>query len=328
MNPMLALPDPFGGEQAMLSQAAAGGVSTVRLEIELRYVFPTPDGTPDWSALNQYLSLARTYHLRVLGVVDNLPTYLVVCPPGTTLVVSHRCPVGNMPLWTKEVGEIAAHTRGTISAFEIINEPNGQWGFIGSPRQYAAMLSTAYHAIHTANPGAQVVLGGLALGGKRQVGATNWINQVLATPGVAPLHSFDIANIHVRQNANAIGGVVCTWRRYFARRGFQGPLWVTELGYPANPEYQDDPSYRGGPQAQAAYLRAAITNVVEAGASKVFVTERDLQSGRWASEGVLQSPNPLTADPPIVRRPSFYTVRQLSRQHWPAAASRAACPAG
>jgi hypothetical protein len=325
MNPMLTLAGPFGAEQAMLSQAAAGGASTVRLDIELTRVFPGAP-QPDWASLNQYISLARTYHLRVLGLLDTLPAYMVVCPPGTPQNIVPRCPVSNMSLWAQEVGEIAAHTRGTINEFEILNEPNGQWSFIGSPQQYAAMLSAAYRAIHGANPVAQVLLGGVALGGHRQLGATSWMDQVLTTPGADALHSFDIANIHVRATAKRVGGIVCGWRQYFASRGFRGPVWVTETGYPANPAYPNDPAYTGGAASQAAFLRAAITNMVGAGAGKVFVTERDLSIGRWESEGLLQSPDPLPANPSVVRRPSFYTIKQLAKKHWPSAARTAGCP--
>lgn len=327
MNPMLYLPDPFGAEQAMLAQAAAGGASTVRLDIELTRVFPGRD-QPDWSALDQYITLARTYHLRVLGLLGTLPAYMVSCPPGTPQNVLPRCPASDMSLWAREVGEIASHTRGTIDEFEIVNEPNGRWSFVGSPQQYAAMLSAAYRAIHAANPAAQVLLGGLALGGHRQLGATAWMDQMLATPGVDALHSFDIANIHVRAPAGRVGGIVCGWRRYFASQGFRGPLWVTETGYPANPAYQTDPAYRMGAASQAAFLRTAITNMVEAGAANVFVTERDLSIGRWASEGLLQSPDPLPANPSVVRRPSFYAVRQLARRRWPKPARTAGCPGG
>ena len=35
---------------------------------------------------------------------------------------------------------IAAHTRVIIDHFEIINEPDGRWAFLGSPQQYARVL--------------------------------------------------------------------------------------------------------------------------------------------------------------------------------------------
>ena len=47
----------------------------------------------------------------------------------------------------------------------------------------------------------------------------------------------------------------------------------------------------------------------------VFVTERDTQTGPYASEGILQSADPLTANPQYTRRPSYYAVQTLIRQY-------------
>jgi hypothetical protein len=49
-----------------------------------------------------------------------------------------------------------------------------------------------------------------------------------------------------------------------------------------------------------------------AGARRVFVTERDSLTGPYASEGVLQSTDPLTANPVYALRSSFYAVRTLA----------------
>lgn len=43
-------------------------------------------------------------------------------------------------LWGRDAGMIAAHTRVIIDHFEIINEPDGRWAFLGSPQQYARVL--------------------------------------------------------------------------------------------------------------------------------------------------------------------------------------------
>ena len=59
-------------------------------------------------------------------------------------------------------------------------------------------------------------------------------------------------------------------------------------------------------------MTTAIPPMLGAGAAIVFVTERDNLTGPYASEGVLQSVNPLTADPWYTRRPSFYAVRALA----------------
>jgi hypothetical protein len=91
-------------------------------------------------------------------------------------------------------------------------------------------------------------------------------------------------------------------------------MWVTETGYPADLAYQTDPGYRNGATSQAKWMTRVIPAMLSAGAAMVFVTERDSMTGRFASEGILQSADPLTADPHYSLRPSFHAVQALVRQ--------------
>ncbi len=318
VHSMLFLTHPFSAKQAMFEEAAAVGASTIRLDIELSGVFTSPTGPPDWSGVDQYMWLAALYHLRVLADLIAPPSYEVDCPPGTLAAATDTCPPSDPSRWGRQAGIIAAHTRGVIDDFEIVNEPDGHWAFLGTPQQYAAMLQDSYDAIHAANPDARVALGGLMNIG---TAGQDWMNAMLATPGTDVLHKFDIANIHVRTPPAETTAVVSSWRRYFSERGFKGPLWVTETGYPADPTQQTDPGYQDGPAAQARYLATAIPDMIKAGASKVFVTERDTLTGPYASEGFLQTPDPLPAYPTYTRRPSFYTIQQLAQENWQTASS-------
>ena len=51
---------------------------------------------------------------------------------GGSFADSYRCPPSDVALWARYVGAIAAHTRGVIDEFEIVNEPDGRWAFLGS----------------------------------------------------------------------------------------------------------------------------------------------------------------------------------------------------
>jgi hypothetical protein len=323
VHSMLYLDDPFSAKEAMFKEAAAVGASTIRLDISLSGVFPDPSGPPDWSGVDQYMLLARRYHLRVLADLLATPGYMADCATAEQAALSYRCPPTTATAWGHDAGMIAAHTRGVIDDFEIINEPDGGWAFYGTPEQYAQILSASYEAIHAADPTAQVALGGLM-----KIGSRSWIDAMLATPGADAIHRFDIANIHVRTSAAEAGATVLEWRRYFAHKGFTGPLWVTETGYPADPAYQLDPAYQGGAPAQVRWVTAVIPAMICAGAAKVFLTERDSQTGRFASEGLLRSSDPLTANPAYTRRPSFYAIRALAHaeSHQPSA-TPAACTA-
>jgi hypothetical protein len=308
VHSMLYSDHPFTAKAAMFREAAAVGASTIRLDISMSGVFPTPFGAPDWTGVDEYMTLARRYHLRVLADLLATPWYEQDCPPNVDPDLTYRCPPSNPALWGKQAGLIAAHTRGVIDDFEIINEPDGGWAFYGSPRQYAPILAAADRAIHAADPAARVALGGLM-----NISAKAWIDTVLATLGATATRDFDIANIHIRTPAGLTGRIVRRWRRYFASRGFTGPLWVTETGYPADPTWQTEAGYRDGPLAQARWIGAAVPGMICAGASMVFLTERDSLSGPYASEGFLKVTDPLPAFPTYVRRPSFDTIRRLAR---------------
>jgi hypothetical protein len=337
---MLYLNTPFSAMRAMFEQAAAMGASWIRLDIELTGVFPgaqpprgrsamsrvltwsplqgfhqrqDPLGHPDWGGVDEYMRLARRYHLHVLAVLTTTPPYMAACPAGTPPRASYRCPPKDPGEWARAAGEIAAHTRPVIDDFEILNEPDGRWSFLGSPHQYAALLSDSYKAIHAADPSARVALGGLMHIGPRGVG---WMNEMLATGGTDAVDRFDISNIHLRVPPPQVAGAVCQWRTYFASKGFRGPLWVTETGYPAEPSKQTVPGYRDGPPAQARWLSAVIPAMLADGVAKIFVTERDWGRGRFASEGVLHTPNPLLSFPQVKRLPGFYAVRGLDRGAW------------
>ena len=309
IHSMLYLDHPFSAKDAMFREAAAVGAGEIRLDIAVANVFPVADGPPDWSGVDQYVQLARRYHVAVLANLLATPWYLAACPAGTAFGDTYRCAASDPARWARQAAAIAVHTRGVIDDFEIINEPDGTWAFLGSPDQYAAMLAAATTAIHAANPRARVAAGGLMNAGAN---GRRWMDAMLASLGPRATRAFDIANIHIRGRAVNTARVVGRWRHYFARAGFKGPVWVTEAGYPADPTWQTDPAYRGGPNAQARYLKAAIPAMVRAGAAKVFITERDALSGQFESEGILDTSDPLQANPAYSRRPSFYVVRALA----------------
>ena len=87
------------------------------------------------------------------------------------------------------------------------------------------------------------------------------------------------------------------WRAFFARHGVQAPLRVTEHGYPSAPRSE---------HPQAAYLARSIPALIETGAARVFVTERDNLGGSFASEGLLGGTvaDPPVADPVVRRKPA------------------------
>ena len=167
------------------------------------------------------------------------------------------------------------------------------------------MLSAAHDGIKARVPDARIVFGGL-----QSPRDPAWLERVLATPGADAIHKFDVANVHLRGPVEPVVNRYREFRAWLAARGFSGPLWVTEHGYPADPAYQDDPGFIGGDAAQAGYLTQSLVDLGEAGAEQVFVTLRDNLDGAYASEGLVHIEG--GADTPAARRASFTAVRRLT----------------
>jgi hypothetical protein len=299
---------PPAMKERLFAEAAASGAEFIRVDVELAGIFGGGPDRPDWAALDGVIELAGRHDLEVLGVILGTPGWLSSCPErGAEAAL---CPPRDPAEFGRLAGDVAAHAQGSIRHWEILNEPDARWAFKGSAEDYARMLSAAYDAIHARVPGARVVLGGVERPRERK-----WTERMLATPGADAARKFDIAALHLRlrlRNVLAdLPAYLRSYRELLAARGFRGPVWVTEHGYPADPAFQWDPAYRGGDAAQAAFLRDSIPALTAAGADQVFVTLRDNLWGEYLSEGLVHIDE---ADPsyPAARRPAFETVLDQS----------------
>lgn len=273
-------------KERIFSEAKELGASRIRVDVELEGIFGGASA-PDWSGLDEVIELSEKYDLPVLGILIVPRTYADADEFGTRSAA------------------IAERAEATIRDWEVLNEPDGDWAWNGTPEEYAAMLSAAHDGIKASVPGARIVFGGLM-----RPNQTRWLERVLATPGADALRKFDVANVHLRGPADAVVRRYTEFRSWLAARGFTGPVWVTEHGYPADPAFQVDGAFAGGAPGQAAYLTQTLVGLGEAGAEQVFVTLRDNLEGEYASEGVTH-----IAGPPAhaaTRRESFAAVSRLA----------------
>jgi hypothetical protein len=307
---MLQLNDPVAFMQAMFAQAAGMHASSIRLDIAPSLVFSSPGAQPDFSGLDEVMALAQQYDLQVVGDLYTIPWWISDCQSPTNLSGMTICGTNDLGEYGSMISQIVAHADPVIRYWEIWNEPDDSQYFTGTPQQYAQMLRTAHDAIKAIDSRASVLLGGMS-----STAAMNWLTQVFAAPGADAAGAFDIANIHERGWLDGLAGDVAAWSRFLAGYGFNGPLWVTEHGYPSDPAYQYDPSFALGQPSQAAFLTASIPTLIDAGASEVFVAERDNLSGQFASEGVLGGDvsDPPVADPQVIEKPAYAAVAMLAQ---------------
>jgi hypothetical protein len=301
---------PPAMKERIFAEASASGAEFVRVDVELNGIFEAAGDRerPDWRALDELTRLASRHDVKLLGVVLGMPTWLSACPERGRQAT--LCAARDPAEFGRLAAEVAAHARGSIEHWEILNEPDARWAFKGEPEDYARMLSAAYDAIEARAPEAQVVMGGVERPWERA-----WIERVLATPGADAARKFDIAAVHLRLRVPGavtdLARPLLGWRELLARHGFTGPVWVTEHGYPADPAVQRDPAHRGGEAEQAAFLRESLPLLAEAGAAQVFVTLRDNLWGEYLSEGLVHI-DESRPDYPAARRPAFAAVRKLA----------------
>ena len=306
---MLQLNDPPSFMNTMFARAAAMHVSALRLDVAPSLIYTDPSAPPDFTGLDEVISLSRTYHLQLVADLMTVPWWMAACPASTNLAQVSRCGTDDLADYRAIVTQIVAHADPTIRDWEIWNEPDQPAFFAGTPQQYAEMLRAAHDAIKGVDSQANVLLGGIS-----SIYGASWLAQVFSTPGVDAVHAFDIANVHERGRLDSLAGDLASWRHSLAAAGFTGPLWVTEHGYPSDPAFQYDPAYSAGPSSQAAYLAASVVTLIDAGASKVFVTERDNLGGQYASEGVVGGNvlDPPVEDPEVTQKPAYDAIRTIA----------------
>src|SRR5215211_5361868 len=295
------LPQAF--KERIFQESAALGATYIRASVEMSTIFTTPDGPPDWRGLDEVIALSRRYHVRVLGILLETPTWLSTCP---TAAQPGHCPPRDLGAYGALAGRIAAHARGVIGHWQILNEPWHSERFTGTPEDYGRLLSVSNDSIKRAAPEDLVVIGNTYV----SVFDRAWSRRVFATAGAR--RKYDIGAVDLRRGLSYVAGGLRAWRRFLAGEGFRGPVWVTEHGYPADQVFQDDPSLADGDAAQARYLRRSLRDLDAAGAAEVFVTLRHRSSDMWVSEGIIDFGDPPTY--PAIRKPAFYTVRSWAAE--------------
>jgi hypothetical protein len=304
---MVYLDSPPSFKEAMFAQAADLGASAIRVDVDVSEIV-RPDGSRWWDGLDEDIALARKYRLEVMGVLIGTPSGLAKCDASVPAFFRFRCVASDERRYAAYVGEIVRRARGAIDDWQVLSEPDNPLMFHGTNAQYARRLVLCSAAIRRANPAARVVLADLASTGRRE-----YMAALLKRRGVVA--SFDVAALSLRGSVRTVVAAVPKWRTRLRARGFRGPIWVSEHGYPADPAYQWDPAYRGGEAQQAAYLAASLPALLHGGAARVFVSLRDSRGGPWASEGLLTGGvlDPPQPDPVVVRRPSALVFQRLAR---------------
>ena len=139
---------------------------------------------------------------------------------------------------------MAAHAKGTIVGYEILNEPNlpFEWGGPPNPAAYAAMVKAAYKGVKKSDPAALVIAGGLspATGGAGgTIEDTDFLRGMYAagvkgSMDAVAVHNYG-GNYEPERDPGDCG--ICfrraeIYRQVMVEQGDAAtPIWATEFGW-------------------------------------------------------------------------------------------------
>lgn len=292
--------------EALFRAASEARLRYLRMDFAVGIVFGRD--RPDFSAVERVNALAVRYRLRVVGTITDTPWHIAECPPGgpgpRTCAPSRQ----HERTWRDMVSEVVRHAP-AIRHWELGNEPDNGFGFAGAPADYARWATLAVQGIRAAQPAARIIVGGFSHLDRSYIAA------VLHDPSNPLVEQIDIANLHLRGPMKGMHAAVRRARAFYRRRGFSGPLWVTETGYPSLRRHQHDPKLTGGARDQARWITRAARDMIHAGADAVFVAFRDSPEfgagSGFASEGVVRWPQ-LTPDGRPYPKRAYRALRALA----------------
>jgi hypothetical protein len=244
-----AAPPEFFGvapDQTVSNEVAAGmadaGVGTLRFGIWWSNAQPTPLGRYDWTESDASVGNAARNGMSALPYLVGSPAWAtgeMNDPPvdsdaeragwrAFVLAAVRRYGAGGS-FWL-EHPEIPARP---ITAWEVWNEENspGFWGETRtpSPREYGVVLRLASSAVGEADPTAEVIVGGLNIGGG--INPRRFLDRLYERPG-GP-QSFDGVALHPYA-ASPLDSLrqLEAGRAVMVKHGDEdGSVWVTEIGW-------------------------------------------------------------------------------------------------
>ncbi len=292
----LALPHGFWGvsPQATLSaeqfqRLHRGGVESVRIPVSWAAVEPSRGGAPDFSGIDPLVAGAAAAGIEVLPFAYDAPTWAVrrAVVPGShgltkapltlpvksglqrsswakflKLLVGRYGPKGSF--WAENPGL----PKRPIRIWQIWNEPNFKYFVVRpNPADYGKLLKISYAAIHGADPGAKLILGGMFAEPRearykrkppQAYFATDFLDKLYrSTPGINGMFA-GVALHPYTAEYKQLTPVIEAFRRVLAEHHDAGKqLWITEIGWSSEPISRRD-SFAKGPSGQVAQLKGAF----------------------------------------------------------------------
>lgn len=243
--------------ETMMAEMAALGARWVRIELHAEYDTAPGPGWIDWNKHDWYLfDLAPRYGMKVLAVLGS--GILADVDESYRFRTINESPDRDgrnryTRAFVERTKEIVGRYGGALGAVELLNEPNanellqeetGQREHAVRPEIYGRLAVDVYETVKQISPTTRVVAGSL-LFDRHQDGDRHldWWRAVYESPAVREYRArtgrypWDAVSIHPYFLPDA-GSVLAAVRELRANQlayGDTTPIWVTEVGMPADP---------------------------------------------------------------------------------------------
>lgn len=230
------------------------------------------EGRFDWTATDRLVGALADRKVNVLGII----AYSANWATPTKEDDAQSSPVSfyqpDAAKYAAFVKALVTRYRGSVHYWEVWNEPDNSlfWKPAPDPKAYADLLKVAYRAIKEADPTAKVLTGGVSgnavpfLEAMIEAGAGDSFDILALHPYAVPLNPAQ-GRVESRPEVHKMVDVELTkYRALLDRRGYNRPLWVTEIGWPAGDWGLNEAD-------QADYLAQAYAQMLASGlAQRIF----------------------------------------------------------
>lgn len=220
------------------------GVQSVRLSLSWAQVAPVPPfiESRDWTSFDGDVELAARHGMSVLAVVSGSPPWIAPEPRlEPALEWNRRAWAAFLRAAVRRYGARGSFWRENpdlpylpVRLWELWNEQNIITFGRANPEFFAPLLRIGGRTIHSADPSAEVILGGLfgrPLQIPPNVSSGEFLNRIYRTRHVKPY--FDGVALHPYvADARAMYAQISNLRRVMrAHHDAHTPLYITELGW-------------------------------------------------------------------------------------------------
>jgi hypothetical protein len=243
---------PYLSANAQLRLLKNTGATSLRQRMRWNKIEPEP-GQYDWSTMDAAVEGLVGAGIDPLIVLRDTPAW-AADPTCESEDVSTCPPV--LDAWTGFVTTAVERYRGRVESWEIWNEPNTSKMWAGTVQDYYLLLKAAYAAIHSADPDARVVIGGMTHDSVLDQG--DWLRTLLGAPDIDEY--FDVFSFHLYGTVGQPEETFESLNALLDEFGLSGKeIWVTET----NPQMLSE-------QQQADALEDWFERILMQGATRVY----------------------------------------------------------